>query len=485
MSQACDVRHFLANALNKLLLPWTPIILVLVLAFSFWSFTNIECENTTDGGTIGFDMVLCDGENDPPLLVSVTEASGGSGELEYLWLSSTTSCPENLGDAIPGATEATYDPGLLATTTWFRRCSRRSECQVWSTESNCIEITIIESCDECDDDMEPPVLNGIPSDQNAECDNIPAVPTVTATDNCVEDPEVILTQEREEGDCPGDAILRRTWTVYDDNGNVAAATQVITIRDTESPKMFGVPGDVDVTCDEIPPIPTITGIDNCTDELDLIINFNQERINGDCDHSYTLRRIWSVADECGNELEEIQTITVIDDEDPELVNIPSDINVNPANGETVPAPASVTADDNCDDSPTVLFDESSVMDGCQTIITRTWIATDNCGNESSDSQIITVLCSSCDADAGSLTPNPEMYCLIGSTVTINAVHTADPVIPVGYNLLYLLTSGTDLLIRDASPNPNFLVSLPDNYTIHTLVYDPNTCLLYTSPSPRD
>ncbi len=475
MSQALDVRQLLASFFNDFLLRWTPILLVFVLAFSSWSFTTAECENTTDGGMIGFDLVLCDGDNDPPVLESITDASGGTGELEYLWLSSTTGCPDDLTQAISGSTAATYDPGPLATTTWFRRCSRRSACQVWSTESNCVKITINEVCNDCDNDTEDPVLDGIPSDQTVECDNIPTAPTITATDNCVEDPEIIFTQEREQGDCPRDAILTRTWTVSDDNGNVAVATQVITVRDTESPKMFGVPPSVEVTCNEIPPIPIITGIDNCTDEDDLIISFEEERINGNCDHSYTLRRIWSIADECGNELEEVQTITVVDNQGPDLVNVPGDITVDPTAGETVPPPASVTANDVCDDAPNVILDEVSVMDGCQTIITRTWIATDNCGNESSESQVITVLCtSSCDVDAGSLTPNPEMYCLVGTTVAISAVHTADPVIPSGYNLIYILTSGSDLLIRDASPTPNFVISLPDNYTIHTLVYDPNT-----------
>ena len=401
MNQERDVRHFLANSINSFSFRWISVTLVFLLTFSLWSFAGsehgsnplVECDNnTTDGGTIGFDAVLCDGDNDPGLLVSLTEATGGTGELEYLWLSSTTSCPDDLTQSIPGSTEATYVPGPLSTTTWFRRCSRRSPCSIWSTESNCVKITVNAVCDDCDDDTEPPVLSGVPSDAVAECDNIPEVPTVTATDNCVDDPEVVLTQERENGDCPGEAILRRTWTVYDDNGNVAAATQVITIRDTEPPKMFGVPANISVACDEIPPIVTVTAKDNCTDEDDLTVSREEERIDGDCNHSYTLRRIWRVVDECGNKLEEIQTITVTDEEAPELVNVPQDISVNPANGETVPTPANVSANDNCTDDPNVELEESSETDGCETIITRTWTATDDCGNESTDRQIITILC---------------------------------------------------------------------------------------------
>ncbi len=483
MSQELRVRHFLAKSINSFSFRWISVTLVFFLTFSTWAFANtdhepysaVECENTTDGGTIGSDEILCDGANDPSPIISLTEATGGTGELEYLWLSSTTSCPDNLTQAITDATEATYDPGPLTTTTWFLRCSRRSPCSIWSTESNCIQITVTEVCDECEDEIEPPVLSGVPADVTVECDNIPSVPTVTATDNCTDDVEVVLSQDREDGDCPGEAILQRTWTAFDDNGNVAAATQIITIRDTETPKFFGVPASVSVTCDEIPPVPIITAIDNCTEEADLIVSFEEERVDGDCDQSYTLRRIWQVSDACGNELEEVQIITITDEDAPELVNLPANITVNPANGETVPAPAMVTATDNCSDAPDVELEESSETDGCQTIITRTWIATDECGNESSASQIITVLCDeSCEADAGALTPNPEMYCLLGNTVNISALQTTDPIVPPGYNLIYVLTSGTDLLIQDAQPTPDFVVSLPDNYTIHTLVYDPNT-----------
>jgi|GEM_PF-1120313 len=389
MSHASDVRHFLCNSFNYFSSTWGPVVLVLLIAFSSWSFTD----------------------------------------------------------------------------------SKR-----WHAEKVCKNIAhSIVSYSDCEDDIEPPVLNGVPIDQMAECNNIPAVPIVTATDNCTVDPEVILTQERDQGDCPGEAILRRTWTVYDENGNVAFATQVITLRDTDPPKVFGVPASVDATCNALPPVVIVTATDNCTDDEDLDVSFEEERIDGACDHTYVLRRIWRVADECGNEVEEIQTITVSDNESPELINVPGNITVDSANGETIPNPANVTANDNCDDAPSVVLEESSEMNGCETIITRTWTVTDDCGNESSDSQIITVLCDeSCDADAGSLTPNPEMYCLIGSTVNLNALQTNDPVIPAGYNLLYVLTSGSDLLIQDAQPTPDFIVSVPNNYTIHTLVYDPNT-----------
>ena len=46
--------------------------------------------------------------------------------------------------------------------------------------------------------------------------------------------------------------------------------------------------------------------------------------------------------------------------------------------------------------------------------------------------------------------------------------------PAGYETLYVLTSGSGLVIQDVSTAASFTVSDTGSYTIHTLVYDPNT-----------
>src|SRR5207249_593226 len=58
----------------------------------------------------------------------------------------------------------------------------------------------------------------------------------------------------------------------------------------------------------------------------------------------------------------------------------------------VPAAATVTARDNCDGAVTVSFREvqSNPGSSCHNIITRTWTASDRCGNSDSCSQIINV-----------------------------------------------------------------------------------------------
>ena len=72
--------------------------------------------------------------------------SGGSGNIEYLWLSSTTGCPTSTEQAIPGATGPTYDPGFIEETTYFIRCSRREGCTTWIGESNCVVKTVDTGC---------------------------------------------------------------------------------------------------------------------------------------------------------------------------------------------------------------------------------------------------------------------------------------------------------------------------------------------------
>ena len=99
------------------------------------------CDNVTSGGQIGYDQEGCS-PFDPVAFVNVTSPSGGSGNLEYLWLSSTSGCPNNVNLAIAGATGATYDPGPVSQTTYFRRCSRRAGCTDWVGESNCIKVTV-------------------------------------------------------------------------------------------------------------------------------------------------------------------------------------------------------------------------------------------------------------------------------------------------------------------------------------------------------
>lgn len=88
--------------------------------------------------------------------------------------------------------------------------------------------------------------------------------------------------------------------------------------------------------------------------------------------------------------------------------------------------------------------------------------------------IVVVDCPPCDANAGTLTADETPVCLFGGTAQIGATPNGDAVVPSGYETVYVLTVGPDLLIVGASAGPVFTVAAQDSYTIHTLVYDPLT-----------
>ena len=91
------------------------------------------CNNVTSGGTIGSNQSGCS-SFDPTALTSVANPSGGgTTDLEFVWLKSTTSSvltttTQSQWTTIVGATGLTYDSGPLTQTTYFIRCSRRAGC---------------------------------------------------------------------------------------------------------------------------------------------------------------------------------------------------------------------------------------------------------------------------------------------------------------------------------------------------------------------
>jgi len=101
----------------------------------------------------------------------------------------------------------------------------------------------------------------------------------------------------------------------------------------------------------------------------------------------------------------------------------------------------------------------------------------NCSGTGSGSAVVVEDCP-CEADAGMLEAVGETDCLEdidGSTVMLVAAHVMDPVVPAGYETVYVLTEGAGLVIIDVNTDePEFSVDAAGDYTIHTLVYDPAT-----------
>ena len=83
-------------------------------------------------------------------------------------------------------------------------------------------------------------------------------------------------------------------------------------------------------------------------------------------------------------------------------------------------------------------------------------------------------CVTCDANAGALTADANPVCLVAGSADISATPDGNELVPLGFETLYVLTQGPGLVIVQAATSPTFTVTIADDYTIHTLVYDPTT-----------
>ena len=132
--------------------------------------------------------------------------------------------------------------------------------------------------------------------------------------------------------------------------------------------------------------------DNCDGAVSVTSSdVSTQTSDGSCtDYSYVITRTWVATDECGNSMSCEQTITVEDTTAPTITTCPADITLTADATCTVDITPGNTngpavATDNCDGAVTVTSSDVSTQtsDGSCTdysyIITRTWVATDECG----------------------------------------------------------------------------------------------------------
>jgi hypothetical protein len=271
---------------------------------------------------------------------------------------------------------------VLDITTIAGNCANSwTEVYTWTAYDNCNN-TAVRTFTIHYIDTTAPELSNTPDDLVIECgDAIPAPAAVMATDNCDEDVTVSLVETETALDCG--YVITRTWTATDNCNNSTVYTQYIYVLDETSPELYGVPADITIECNTPIPAPAQTwATDNCDDNVS--ITTTDIIIPQDC--YYEIKRDYVATDDCGNTTTIVQIITVVDTTDP-IVVAPADVTVN---CENIPAPAELEGTDNCDTDVLVTYTEST-GEGCPYTIVRTWTATDNCGNQSSDTQIVTVI----------------------------------------------------------------------------------------------
>ncbi|MFK7773361.1 MAG: hypothetical protein AB8F94_14530, partial [Saprospiraceae bacterium] len=348
------------------------------------------------------DTVLCD-DVPAPATVGANDNCDNDVTVTFAEVRTDGNCPNN----------------YILTRTW----TATDNCGNTSSDSQVL--TVI--------DATGPEILDIPASMTVECDAFQPAPTLQINDNCDANATITLSEEMQLGVCTDNYTVIRTWTATDACGNITTAIQVVTVTDTTSPELAGIPADATVECSAIPAPASPTASDNC--DNDVLIEFAEQTIqtsNGSCtDNSYTITRIWKATDNCGNVDIQQQVITVEDTTDPILIGVPVNETVE---CDAVPNPATPTATDNCDDDVTIDFVEVRTDGSCDDTytLTRTWTAIDNCGNADVQVQIITIQ-DTTDPELIGVPGNVTVECdLVPAPATPEAIDNCDDDVTIDF-----------------------------------------------------
>jgi gliding motility-associated-like protein len=268
--------------------------------------------------------------------------------------------------------------------------------RTWTATDLCGNRTVLTQTITVQDTIKPRFSMTVPPSITVDCDKVPSVATITATDNCTVAVTVRVTERRDNlsSSCASNYRLTRTWTATDNCGNTNVMQQTITVQDTTRP-VFTIPppADTTVSCDAVPAPPTnLRATDNCST---VKISYTQlrETITGACASNYRLIRTWTAKDACNNTNTVRQVITVTDTTRPVIDPAPANVTLNC--GDAIPAAATLYARDNCDPSfpkKATMIQDPFTVDLCAGYtITRRWTISDACGNMATERvQTITV-----------------------------------------------------------------------------------------------
>src|SRR5690606_23965605 len=191
------------------------------------------------------------------------------------------------------------------------------------------------------------------------------------------------TEELWDRTCENSKSITVTFTASNGCASLET-TATFSIEDTTAPELSDLPEDLTVACDKIPVAATLTAVDNC--DNDVSVQLEEKTTTDGC--KSIIERTWRATDCAGNTTSHTQTITIEDNKEPSFVEtLPVDLTVS---CQAVPKAATLTAVDNCDNDVSVQLEEKTTTDGCNSIIERTWRATDCAGNTTSYTQTITI-----------------------------------------------------------------------------------------------
>lgn len=181
------------------------------------------CRAPMHPGVIGGTQAICP-NTAAATLTNTVPANFWVGTREYRWQQSTTAANSGFSD-IANSNDASYSPGVLSTTTWFRRLAGVSCLTDWTTApaSNVVQVTV--------EDNTPPSISCFPATIvfNGEADiNLSAGSLAAASDNCG---LPTLTTSVPAVSCSSlGQTVAVTVTATDNSGNTSSCVSMVAVE---------------------------------------------------------------------------------------------------------------------------------------------------------------------------------------------------------------------------------------------------------------
>ena len=214
----------------------------------------------------------------------------------------------------------------------------------------------------------------------------------TAKDEClVGESSIFFVDKVQQGACPDEQIITRTWVAENECNESTTKNQLITVEDLIPPEIH-CPPDQNLMCGtQIQP--EITGephaIDDCSPHPLIAFTDSEE---GSCEHEKSILRTWTATDQCGNFSSCTQRLVMKPPEQFDLICpedrvVAVDASITPENTGRAIAKESKSLGVQID------YSDTRSKGSCpkEWIITRTWSATNTDGVPSRCLQTIVVL----------------------------------------------------------------------------------------------
>ncbi|ALU74756.1 hypothetical protein AUW17_05490 [Tenacibaculum dicentrarchi] len=289
------------------------------------TFTDVEKAGTCEGTkTITRTWILtdsCGNSTQKDQIITVEDTIKPTFTApDNITISTDANCTFDVSVAKTGGVSDESDncsTGLKATFTDVEKAGTcegtKTITRTWILTDSCGNSTQKDQIITVEDNIKPTFTGELPQNITVSCDEIPEVAVLSVSDNCSlsSDLELVYTQNvtRIADQCDSEYIITRTWNLKDCAGNISSYNQQIKVVDNKAPELVTDINDINVSCDEIPEIPTIEFIDNCSSN-NIQVAFEEHNTFDGSDNDYVITRNWTAIDLCGNVANFTQNISV-------------------------------------------------------------------------------------------------------------------------------------------------------------------------------